>query len=287
MTNDDGELIPSEHPVTDNGFSETQASELRQWLKRAVNVSMTFVTHQVIGIIGAQFAARLLLSIAADFIGLGGLRISSPDISGILFGNPYYLALSGTALVIGWMAGRRFRHRSMLFIWVLPFLSLCLALFANSAFFPASKSVLVHARYPLFSHFFGWDCLLIDRCYDQVIFTLPFYTSASYSIGALLAARSPENSKLAQKFYFSLVLAIGLFLLVGSAIEIVDTLRYWQQTQRWRLGFRKDFQLEGFLAIVSLGAIGAYLVRSAYLMRHELSSDNGESDVATPIDVGP
>ena len=39
------------------------------------------------------------------------------------------------------------------------------------------------------SHYFGWGCQADYRCYDQMTFTEPFYTSVAYSLGALWASR--------------------------------------------------------------------------------------------------
>jgi hypothetical protein len=46
----------------------------------------------------------------------------------------------------------------------------------------------------VWSHFFGLGCRAEDRCFDQIVFTMPFYASAAYSLGALLARRMGRKS---------------------------------------------------------------------------------------------
>ena len=81
----------------------------------------------------------------------------------------------------------------MLWVWVLPALILCYAMIAEPNISPVFTSAIVLAERnkSVWSHFFGSGCRadLSDRCSDQLMFTMPFYASAAYWLGALLARK--------------------------------------------------------------------------------------------------
>jgi hypothetical protein len=57
---------------------------------------------------------------------------------------------------------------------------------------------------------------------DQVIFTMPFYASVAYSIGALLAPRMPADSQSASRIRFWASLTIGLVYIVEATLLLVQ-----------------------------------------------------------------
>lgn len=63
----------------------------------------------------------------------------------------------------------------MLWVWILPGALLTYAVIAIPTFSPWSTSPETG---PL-SHYFGWGCQADFRCYDQLTFTQPFYTSVA------------------------------------------------------------------------------------------------------------
>jgi hypothetical protein len=80
-----------------------------------------------------------------------------------------------------------------------PALILCYAMIAEpniSAGFTFAI-VLAGRNKSVWSHFFGSGCRadLSNRCLDQFIFTMPFYASAAYSFGALVARISDRSSR--------------------------------------------------------------------------------------------
>ena len=109
------------------------------------------------------------------------------------------------ALWTGWSFGRRFQHRSMLWVWVLPFLLLCYAVVAIPTLAPdiVFTSVITQAtgNHSSLSHYFGSGCLVENGCIDQLIITMPFYVSVFYSLGALLARIYPGTSNLSGARY--------------------------------------------------------------------------------------
>jgi hypothetical protein len=82
----------------------------------------------------------------------------------------------------------------MLWVWIFPGVVLTYAVIAIPTFSPWSLS----AETGPLSHYLGWRCQADYRCYDQLTFTEPFYTSVAYSLGALWTSRrlrSPRYAK--------------------------------------------------------------------------------------------
>ena len=153
-------------------------------------IVLTFAAHQVVGTWGVAFFAAFglmsLLDFGLDFLGWkGSIRFAH----WLLTENPFYPVQIVTGFYLGWLLSRRFHHRAMLWIWVLPLAVLCYAFLAVPILIPEWTSIL--ARPDTFqsrlSHYFGWGCQPRAHCLDQLTITLPFYASAAYSVGASLA----------------------------------------------------------------------------------------------------
>src|SRR3954454_23894141 len=82
----------------------------------------------------------------------------------------------------------------MLWVWVLPLAVLCFALIA---FNPEWTSVLARPSTvgSRLSHYFGWGCQPRAHCLDQLVITMPFYSSVAYSLGALLARNALKKPR--------------------------------------------------------------------------------------------
>lgn len=115
-------------------------------------------------------AGTLILSGVVTFAAVGSARGRW-----ILIETPYYPVQVSVGFAIGIVAFRRLRHRIMEWVWVLPFSILCV--------YFVSSTLPIGLR---LEHFFGWQCRPEQRCLDQLSFTLPFYASASYSLGAFV-----------------------------------------------------------------------------------------------------
>jgi hypothetical protein len=124
--------------------------------------------------------------------GLFGRSISMRPLHWILTETPFFPAQITLGLYSGWWLGRRFQHRSMVWVWVIPGLILCYALVAGPNLSPQPTSVLMHSGGTL-SHYFGWGCQPKDRCLDQLVITMPFYAATAYSLGAWLALKGSES----------------------------------------------------------------------------------------------
>ena len=278
MPTSEGELAPNAEPLAKN--------DLWAWWTMAVKVAGTFLAHQLFSIWGVNIAARIGLTYVTEILQFAGRNFSSSDINRIYSGYPYYPVQIGSALVIGWLISRRFGHRSMLWVWVLPLAALCRAVIAESAITSIGKSVLIPSQYPLMSHFFGSGCRTADHCLDQLIYTVPFYITTFYSIGALLARTLPESSRAAAKVVMWSSLVIGLILLGGATIDIGQFLLHPQLVLQMMRSLPWPGQVITLLFVAGLAAMGGYLVRSAYRMRHKPLLDD-ESESPTPINAGP
>jgi hypothetical protein len=109
----------------------------------------------------------------------------------LIFSNtPFFPIQLAVGAYLGWKLCRRWGHRSMLWVWILPGAVLTYAVIAIPTFSPWSSSLADTG--PL-SHYFGWGCQADNRCYDQLTFTQPFYASLAYSLSALWASRRPPS----------------------------------------------------------------------------------------------
>jgi hypothetical protein len=154
-----------------------------------------FVAHQFMGMYGVVWLSTLLAftigTILVHLFSLFGRSFGLRPVYWIMTENPFFPVQIAMGLSWGWVIYRRFRHRSMLWVWVVPVLILCYAIVnlsisrsGDSVFSPA-----VGIRSAL-AHYLGWGCSVRkDRCFDQIILTLPSYASAAYSSGAGLAMR--------------------------------------------------------------------------------------------------
>lgn len=157
------------------------------WLK--VKPVLIFLLHQTIGTVGVLVVAPILTGFVFDLLRLFDRTYSLGYLHWLLTGTPYFPVQIALALFLGWSLGIKLRHRSMLWVWVLPLGALCAALVA----LPTIVSLGLQSR---LLHFFAWGCRPENDCFDQLAITLPFYIAASYSIGALVALKLPgANTK--------------------------------------------------------------------------------------------
>jgi hypothetical protein len=147
------------------------------------------VFHQFVGTWGIAFLAAFGLSSLFDVLpDFAGWKPSMRFVHWVLTENPFYPVQIVAGLYLGWLLGRRFQHRSMLWIWVLPLAFLTYAFAATPVLSPwasiLARPDTVHSR---LSFYFGWGCQPRARCIDQLLITMPFYAAVAYSLGALLA----------------------------------------------------------------------------------------------------
>jgi hypothetical protein len=199
----------------------------------------------------------------------------------LLYATPYFPAHVAIALLLGWVLGGTLRARSMLWVWVLPLLTLfsVITSFPRSLAQPPVSLLQLIVLYP-FQHvmplvnpstefafrlryYFGWGRRF--QPVDQVLATVPFYSAAAYSLGALLARRVARLPG-----FFETMRDLRterLIPLVGIPWFLLKTALLWQQTAahlpifRTWIGLR--FFLEGvlvttaFVVFVSAVAVAA------------------------------
>ncbi len=161
---------------------------------------LVFVLHQFVGTWGVAFLAGFGLSslfdVSPDF---GRWKPSMRFVHWVLTENPFYPVQIVAGLYFGWLLGRRFQHRSMLWIWILPLAIIAYAFAATPVVSPwASILIRPDTLQSRLSFYFGWGCQPRARCIDQLLITMPFYASLSYSaIGRCSepVADNPSRSK--------------------------------------------------------------------------------------------
>jgi hypothetical protein len=162
---------------------------------------LLFLVHQVISTWGVAGFAYFLTSSIFELSATLGKPLSTRSLHWILTETPYFPIQIAIGFCFGWQLWRRFNLRLMAWVWVLPFLILCYGILAGPISSPEFTSVLFQAgpKQSWLSHYFGSGCRPVDHCFDQLVITMPFYASASYSLGALLARRTnrPIRSQIA------------------------------------------------------------------------------------------
>lgn len=128
-------------------------------------VSWAFPFHQLLSTVGVLALAGLLTFIVSPL----------PRARWILTETPWFPVQIALAFFIGLVLPRFLRHWLMQWVWVLPFLVLCVSFILTPLPLPDR-----------FEHYFGSGCRLELRCFVQLAVTLPFYAAASYSLAAFL-----------------------------------------------------------------------------------------------------
>ena len=159
-----------------------------------------FLAHLIIGAIGVPVITSVgrysLVLFVQSFNPALGLRWAR-WMEWILLETPYFPAQIVIGLVLGFELGRRFKHKAMLWIWVVPASIIVLLLL----FAPFPEMVVNGVVLTRVEHFFGGRCLPQNHCFEQVGVTLPLYASVAYSLGAYVArqlSRTARSSDLSQ-----------------------------------------------------------------------------------------
>jgi hypothetical protein len=157
---------------------------------------LTFAAHQLMVTEGVSWLVTLsaftLRSTVRQVHGPWGDSAIMRGMHLILSNTPFFPVQVVAGAYLGWKLCRRWGHRSMLWVWILPGLLLVYAVIAIPTLSPWSSS---SADTGALSHYFGWGCQADNGCYDQMTFTEPFYTSVAYSLGALWASRRLRSSR--------------------------------------------------------------------------------------------
>jgi hypothetical protein len=122
--------------------------------------------------------------------------IGNKTASLLLTAVPYFPLQTATSLLLGWWGMKKLVQLEILWVWILPALVMLFALVHGPVI-----EIGRPTSYTPISHFFGAGCRVKDGCFDQVLFTLPFYTAIAYSVGATIArtgggARGPARKSM-------------------------------------------------------------------------------------------
>lgn len=153
--------------------------------------------HQIVGAWGvAAFSAFGILEVF-DLLDTLGWHSAMHYGHWVLTQNPYYPVQIGVGLYLGWLLGRRFQQRVMLWVWVIPLIILC---YAVVSFTPEWTSVLEAPAASRLSHYFGWQGSIRGHCrdvhcMDQLVLTMPFYAAVAYSIGGWFGLKHPKQKR--------------------------------------------------------------------------------------------
>lgn len=157
--------------------------------KAVLKSVLVFAAHQLVGTWGVATFAYFLGSSIWWLADLFGQTHSKRLLYWVLTETPFFPIQICLGLYFGWSLARRFGHREMQWVWVIPTLLLCYAILAIPAH---STSVLFPARTAL-SDYFGWACLPQNHCLNQLVITMPFYVATAYSLASWLTIKSEAS----------------------------------------------------------------------------------------------
>lgn len=222
--------------------------------------ALTFVIHQFIGMYGIPFTAPVVFSMGFKLLALSGHGYPDRAFYSTLSERPYFPVQITFALILGWLLGRALRHRSIVWAWVLPFLIVCYSVATATVVIPTSVLARPGGVQSRLSHYFGWGCQPADHCVDQLLITMPFYSSAAYSFGAALARKTLGYACLESKKHFQAVMFAGLVVLAASIIDLTISIR--------RNGWHNMY----LLLLLTPTGLGAYLLYVGSTIRRQAIS---------------
>ena len=219
--------------------------------RKPVQGTLLFVFHQYFSTSGIIILAASLTAYIFDLLRLFRKPLPSTTMYWMLTGTPYYPIQISLGLLLGWLIGRRVQYRAMVWVWVLPFAYLSLALIVSAQWIPPGGE----SRW---KHYFGWGCGGMHPCFDQAAITLLFYAAAAYSVGALLARKMPKHRQLASRGELWTFLIAGFIFVLIFVLELELAIQ-----QGW-----KSMYLD--IVVMPLG-IGAFLILYAVMLPSRLT----------------
>lgn len=182
--------------------------------------ALTFALHQFIGMYGIPNTGPLVLSLGFNALFVFGHSYPQRSFYSIVSEKPYFPVQITFALILGWLLGRALHHRSMVWVWVLPLAILCYSVATARVLIPTSVLASPGIGQSRFSHYFGWGCRPADHCLDQLLITMPFYSSLAYSLGAALTRKTLGYAYSESKRHFRAVTVAGIIVLAASVIDL-------------------------------------------------------------------
>jgi hypothetical protein len=213
--------------IADKGPAEDSFERLRT--KSLTKSVLTFGMHQFIGMYGIPFTAPIVFSLGFKFLLLFGRSYPPKTFYSVVSELPYFPVQIIFAVILGWLLGRVFRLRSMVWLWVLPLAILCYSV-ATRVLNPATVLTSSVVGQSWFSHYFGWGCRPADHCLDQLVVTLPFYSSLAYSTGVALSRKTLGFAFSRSKAHVRALWVFGLIVLGAVVIDLAISTKVsgWQ-----------------------------------------------------------
>jgi hypothetical protein len=243
-----------------SGRTERPTQNSNEWFRTRLltKSALTFGLHQFIGMYGIPYTAPLVFSLAFKFLFLFDHNYPRKTFYSIVSELPYFPVQIIFALILGWLLGRALRHRSMVWVWVLPLAILCYSLITARVLIPTSVLARPGVIQSRFSHYFGRGCQPAAHCLDQLLITMPFYSSLAYSAGAFLARRLAQSGHAASRKLFLAVMSAGSIIIGSIVIDLITSLRQtgWQSTY--------------WLVLATPVGLGTYVLYVASTIRRQL-----------------
>jgi hypothetical protein len=244
--------------IADKGPAEDSFGRLRT--KSLTKSVLTFGMHQFIGMYGIPFTAPIVFSLGFKFLLLFGHSYPRKTFYSVVSESPYFPVQIIFAVILGWLLGRVFRLRSMVWLWVVPLAILCYSV-ATRVLNPATVLTSSVVGQSWFSHYFGWGCRPADHCLDQLVVTLPFYSSLAYSMGVALSRKTLGFAFSQSKAHVRALWVFGLIVLGAVVIDLAISTK----VSGWQPGY--------LLAAATPTGVGALLLYTgSTLHRQPVSS---------------
>lgn len=239
--------------MTANGGGHSEDTSHVHGQESLLMSALGFAAHQIIATWGIASSVPFVLSFALNLFRYLGWSISSHTTYFILSGNQYFPVQITAGLIFGFLLGSCLRRRSMLWVWVIPLAILLYAFITVPVLMPTWTSVL--ERPDTFasrlSHYFGSGCKTASRCLDQLLITMPFYTSVAYSIGVLLARKTSKYIRPTVQGLSTAAMALGSAFFFATVVELFVSSR-----QGWRWSYLLPaacpFLMAAYLAFVAV-----------------------------------
>jgi hypothetical protein len=228
--------------VTDNLVQHPAPSR-----NRSITSFFNFVIHQFVSTYGVSFTAPIVFALGFRVLSLFGHNYSKREFYWVVSETPYFPVQIIFALILGGLLGRSLKDKSIIWIWVLPFVTLSYELV--TVFIPVAE------RTSRLSYFFGDGCQVAAHCLAQLLITMPFYSSLAYSIGAFLARRmAPSGPSEGRKLSLA-VMSAGLIIILSIAVDLVPSM--------WQTGWQRTY----WLVLATPVGLGGYLLYVASTIR--------------------
>lgn len=144
----------------------------------ALRALIIFVGQVLVSTIGVAVLTAFLTFSSYSMMHSWNHTISTRGASRLLTEVPGFPVQVLVALMTGFLIAKHTRSRLAAWAWIVPALAICGAFIWE----PRTDASIL-------SHYFGYGCTPMNRCFDQFLFTLPLEAAVSYALGATLSLR--------------------------------------------------------------------------------------------------